>query len=104
MSEWRRVQVERPRASTSGGHSFVDCGGGGGAADGGVLIAAAAPPAAVPSAIAGRVLWPDEDEDVGAVERFFFACWVKVRQDAASVQRRHLFLVSFELSHDATIS
>lgn len=64
VSECRKVQVERPRASTSGGQSA-----GIGSVEGLAVLVAAAP-----AAVAAE------------------ACLVRAFQDATEVQRRHLFL------------
>lgn len=70
--EWRRVQVERPRASTSGGQSEgIELGEG------------------VAGAARGFVEVVVEDDDVFA-EGSAWACFVRARQEDIDVQVRQL--------------
>lgn len=81
--EWRRVQVERPRASTSGGHWLSVAGD---EEDGKVLVDAAE------EIDLGRGNDAEEVEDWGLsweLELDCAACLERARHEAADVQVRH---------------
>lgn len=83
--EWRRVQVERPSSSTSGGHS-----GGyplGEGADG-VASGTAGVVAVVVGVVDEDVDVDEEDDEDGWV--LALACFVRARQAATDVQVRQL--------------
>lgn len=95
--ECRKVQVERPRSSTSGGHSGLVVG-----AWKGLLVA-------VEAAVVMDLGIDTEEDGVGASPGWDWdwvcdcgcdcACLESARHDAADVQRRHLLHRLVRMSH-----